>query len=174
MLTKLQAGSVPCGQKFFCKWNLSFFKAVPPNSLSFYLGSMLHIINSLFSNFRSWDYPEHFGIYFQLDRKSETWFFMFFNVYVSWTELDKILISELSPPKFRYFADQNGPKEDPMKMNFDNFQMQKWGSKTDRARKTDEKNGVLSLVFMSPELWWFWNCQKLCPFCNFFWCQQKI
>ena len=26
------------------------------------------------------------------------------------------------------FADQNGPKGDPMKMNIENFQMQKWGS----------------------------------------------
>ena len=32
---------------------------------------------------------------------------------------------QLSPPKFRYFADQNGQKRDNMKMNFDNFQMQK-------------------------------------------------
>ena len=126
MLTKLQAGSVPYDQKFFCKWNVSFFKAVPPNRLSFHLGSVLHIISSLVSNFRSWDYPEHFGSYFQLDRKSETWFFTFLNVYVSWTERDKILISELSHPKFRYFADQNGPKGDPIKMNFYNFQMQKW------------------------------------------------
>ena len=38
---------------------------------------------------------------------------------------DKILTSQLSPPKFRYFADQNGPKGgDLMKMSFDNFQMQ--------------------------------------------------
>ena len=90
-----------------------------------YLGNLLHIISSLFSHFRSWDYPEHFGIYSQLDRKSKTWFFIFLNVYVSWIEQDKILIWQLSPPKFRYFADQTGRKEDPMKMNFDNFQMQK-------------------------------------------------
>ena len=170
MLTKLQAGSVPCDQKVFWKWNLSFFKAVPPNRLPFSLCSMLHIIISLFSNFRSRDYPEHFGIYFQVDRKSETWFFTFLHVYVSRTELDKILISELSPPKFRYFADQNGPKRDPMKMNFDNFQIRKWGSETDRARKTDEKNGVISLLFISPELW-SWNCVL---FAIFGWCQQKI
>ena len=88
-----------------------------PTKLPFYLGSLLHIISSLFSHFRSWDYPEHFGIYSQLDRKSKTWFFIFLNVYVSWIERDKILISQLSPPKLRYFADQNGPKGDPMKMN---------------------------------------------------------
>ena len=112
----IQAGSVPCDHKFSIKWNLSFFKAVPPN-----LGSLFHIISSLFSHFRSWDYPDHFGIYSQLDRKSKTWFFIFLNVYVSWIELDKILISQLSPPKFRYFADQNGPKGDPIKIIFHNF-----------------------------------------------------
>ena len=46
----------------------------------------------------------------QLDRKIKTWFFTFLNVYVSRIERDKILISQLSPPKFRYFAEQNGPK----------------------------------------------------------------
>ena len=76
-----------------------------PTKLPFYLGSLLHIISSLFSHFRSWDYPEHFGIYSQLDRKSKTWFFIFLNVYVSWIEQDKILISKVSPPKFRCFID---------------------------------------------------------------------
>ena len=124
-----------------------------PSKLPSYLRSLLHIISSLFSDFRSWDHPEHFRIYCQLDRETKTWFFIFLNVYVSWIQRDKILISQLSPPKNRYFADQNGPKGDPMKMNFDNFQMQKWGSWTVRAQKADEKNGVISLVFISPS--WF-------------------
>ena len=47
----MQAESVPSDQKFSCKWNLSFFKAVPSNRLSFLLGSPLHIISSLFSHF---------------------------------------------------------------------------------------------------------------------------
>ena len=47
----MQADSVPSDQKFSCKWNLSFFKAVPSIRLSFYLGSPLHIISSLFSHF---------------------------------------------------------------------------------------------------------------------------
>ena len=47
----MYAGSVPCDHKFSCKWNLSFFKAVQPNRLHFYLGSSLHRISSLFSNF---------------------------------------------------------------------------------------------------------------------------
>ena len=47
--------------------------------LPFYLGSLLHIISSLFSHFRSWDYFEHFETYSQLDRRSKTWFFIFLN-----------------------------------------------------------------------------------------------
>ena len=37
--------------EFCCKWNLSFFKAVPPSRLLFYLGIPLHIISSLFSHY---------------------------------------------------------------------------------------------------------------------------
>ena len=60
---------------------------------------------------RPWDYPENSGICSQLDRKSKTWFFTFLNVHISRIERDKILISQHSPSKFRYFADQNGPRE---------------------------------------------------------------
>ena len=49
----------------------------------------------------------------QLDWKSKTQFFTFLNEYVSWIEWDKILISQISPPKFRYFTDENRPKEGP-------------------------------------------------------------
>ena len=41
-------------------------------------------------------------------------------------------------------------RKDPMKMNFDNFQMQKWVSYTVRAWNADEKNRFICLVFMSP------------------------
>ena len=58
-------------------------------------------------------------------KKKKVWFFTFLNVYASRIERDKILISQLTAPKFRYFADQNGRKEDPMKINFGNFQIQK-------------------------------------------------
>ena len=51
--------TVLCDQKISCNWNLSFFKAVPPNRLPFYLGSPLHIISSLYGHFRSWDCPEN-------------------------------------------------------------------------------------------------------------------
>ena len=49
----------------FSQIKFIIFKAVPPNKLPFYLGSLslLRIISSLFS---------HFGIYSQLDKKSKT------------------------------------------------------------------------------------------------------
>ena len=49
----IQADLVLCDQKCSCKSNLSFFKAIPPNRLPFNLGSPLHIIRSLFSQFCS-------------------------------------------------------------------------------------------------------------------------
>ena len=52
--------------------------------------------------------PENFRIYSQLGRTSQTWFFTFLNVQVSSIHLEKTLISQLFPTKFRYFADQNG------------------------------------------------------------------
>ena len=82
----------------------------------------------------------------QLDRKSKTCFFTFLNVYVSWIEWDKILISQLTPLNFRYFADQNEWQKDPMKINFDNFQIQKWISQTVRAQKADEENRVICVI----------------------------
>ena len=47
----MQADSVPSDQRFFCQWNLPFFKAIPPNRLSLYLDSPLHKIRSLLSDF---------------------------------------------------------------------------------------------------------------------------
>ena len=151
----MQVGSVPCDQKFSCNWNLSFFKAVPSNKFSFYLDSLVRIISSLSSHFRSWDYPENFGIYSQLDRKSKTWFFTFPNVYVSWMEHDKILISQISPPKFRCFADQSRPKTEPHENEQLGFE------------KRMKKMGLLvSFSYFILELWSL-NYQKLCFFCNF-------
>ena len=45
-------------------------------------------------------------------------FFTFINVYIFYIEQDKILISQLSPPKFRYIADQNRPKRGPHENEF--------------------------------------------------------
>ena len=152
----MQVGSVPCDQKFSCNWNLSFFKAVPSNKFSFYLDSLVHIISSLSSHFRSWDYPENFGIYSQLDRKSKTWFFTFPNVYVSWMEHDKILISQISPPKSRCFADQSRPKREPHENEQLGFE------------KRMKKMGLLvSFSYFILELWSL-NYQKLLFFLQFF------
>ena len=46
----MRTESVPSNQKFPCQWNLSFFKAVLSNRLSFYLDSPLYIINFLLSH----------------------------------------------------------------------------------------------------------------------------
>ena len=48
----MQADLTPSDQKFSYKWNLSFFKAVSSNRLSFYQGSLLHIFSHfcLFQN----------------------------------------------------------------------------------------------------------------------------
>ena len=59
-------------------------------------------------------------------------------------ERDKILISQLSPPKFRFFADQNGPQGRSREINFNNFQIQQPISQTARAQKVVEKKGNLS------------------------------
>ena len=114
---------------------------------------------------RSLDYPENFGIYYQLDTASNTWFFTFLNVYVSWIKQDKIMISKFSLPKFRYFSDQNGLKGGPHEnefWQFSNAKMSFWN----RARKADGKRW--SFVWFSsllPDLWPL-NCQILHPLKN--------
>ena len=65
--------------KIFLQMKFITFQGCP-TKIPFYLGSLLHIISSLFNHFRSWDYPEHYGIYSQLNRKSKTWLFIFPNV----------------------------------------------------------------------------------------------
>ena len=85
----------------------------------------------------------------QLYWKSKTWFFTFLNVYVSWIERGKILISQLSPPKFRYFTDQNGPKGQPHENEFWHFPNTKMNI-TNRAQKVNEGNGVICLVSFFP------------------------
>ena len=103
----------------------------------------------------------------QLDRKIKTWFFTFLNVYVSRIERDKILISQLSPPKFRYFAEQNGPKGGRYENEFWQF----WNTKMNiinRTQKLDEKNGVICLVFFFPSWVTFLKLPKIIHFfCKF-------
>ena len=83
-------------RKILLQMKFFYFKGCC-TKLPFYWGSLLNIISSLFSHLRSWDYSEYFRIYSQLDRKGKTWFFIFHNMYDSWIERDKILISQLSP-----------------------------------------------------------------------------
>ena len=148
MFTKL-AGDGECAgwlcsmrSEIFLQMKFSFFKTVPPNRLPLYLDSLLDIISSLSSLFRSWDYPEYFGIYSQLNRKSKTWFLTFLNVYVCWIERNKILISQLSPAKLRYFEDQDGRTKVGLHENefwqFSNTKM----NITNRTQKIDEKMGL--------------------------------
>ena len=48
-----------------------------------------------------------------------------------------------------YFRNHNVmQKGDPMELNFESLEMQKWNIPTDRAQKVDEKNGVIYLVAM--------------------------
>ena len=83
----------------------------------------------------------------QLERKSKTRFFTFLYVYVSWIKQDKIkiLISQLTPAKFRYFADQNGQRRTQWKSILAIFKY-KNKYQTVRAQKVDETNGVIWLI----------------------------
>ena len=112
---------------------------------------------------RPWDYPENCGIYSQLDRKSKTWFFTFLNVYVFWIEQGKILISQLSPPKFIYFADQNGPKREPYEKEFWQFSNTKMNI-ANRAQKLDEKYVVSCLVSFFPSWVMVFKVPKIVSF----------
>ena len=158
MLTKLQAGSIPYDQKFFCKWNLSFFKAVPPNRLPFNLGSMLHITSSLF---------------FQLDRKSETWFFTFLNVcFLNWKGQNPNLRAFTS--KIQVFCRPEWTKGGPHKNEFLQFSNAKMEVPKQIGHEKQMKK-MASLVLYSyllrygPEI--VKNCVLFAIFC---WCQQKI
>ena len=127
---------------------------------------------------RQWDYPESFGICSQFDRKSKTCSFTFLNMYIFWIERNKILISQFSSPKFRYLDHKyiifrylhtiKVQRWDLIKINFDNFQMEKWVFETVRARKADEKNGVIFPFFMS--LFWVvvLKLSKIVSFLHFF------
>ena len=42
-----------------------------------------------------------------------------------------------------YFTDQNiMQREDPMELNFEGLEMQKWNIAKDRAQRVDKKNGL--------------------------------
>ena len=86
----------------------------------------------------------------QLNRKSKTWFFTFLHVYTSRIDRDKILISQLSLPNFRYFADQNGPKGWPHENEFWHFPNTKMNITNSYSSKSRLKTGVICLVFFFP------------------------
>ena len=47
-------------------------------------------------------------------------------------------------------------REDPIDLNFELLEMQKWNISTDKAQRADEKNGIISLVIVftpRTELW---------------------
>ena len=58
-------------------------------------------------------------------------------------------------------------REDPMKTNFDIFQIQKWISQTVRAQKVGEKNGVIYLVSFFPSWVLVLKLPKIVHFCKF-------
>ena len=82
----------------------------------------------VFCLYRPWDYPESFGIYSQLVRKSKTCFFTIVNVYVSWIEGTKSLLHSFYLQNLGILQprlDQRG--RTPWKWIF-KIQMQKWVS----------------------------------------------
>ena len=118
------------------------------------LNAIFYMYNGLHNNLHYWTMiSDKFGS--QLGWQSKTWVFTFLNVYVSWIKRDKILILQLSPSKFRYFADQNRPKGEPHENKF-------WHSSNTKMNITNKwkKWGHLSsFLFFLPQLWSS-NCQK--------------
>ena len=103
--TNLREHFLPSGNFYF---NLHSFLLLLSWLLSTSKSAGLHAVirNTPLQTMRS----DKFGS--QLDRKSKTCFFNFLNLYIFWIKRGKILISQLSPTKFRYFVDQNGPKRE--------------------------------------------------------------
>ena len=102
-----------------------------------------------------------------IKKVKSVFFFIFFDFYVSWIKRDKILISQLSPSNSRILQTRIDQRGDPIKTNFEIFQIQKWISHTDRAQKVNQKMGsFLWFPLFFPELWSL-NCLKLYIFCKF-------
>ena len=90
---------------------------------------------------------------------------------VSCIKRNKILISQISPLKFRYFTDQNKPKEGSHENEFWKFSNTKMNN-TLRAENVDEKNVVIGLVSFFPS--WVKIAQNSAFFANLCWSQQEI
>ena len=78
---------------------------------------------------RPWDYPEKLEFNFNSIEKVKL-DFLLSSIKMFPESNGRKPWSQLSPPKFRYFTEQNGRKRrgGPMSMNFDNFQMRNWVS----------------------------------------------
>ena len=63
---------------------------------------------------------------------------------------DELSESEAFSQKLRCFTEQNRPKGRPLEHEFYYFQILKWMLQTFRAKKVDEKNGVICLVSLFP------------------------
>ena len=83
----------------------------------------------------------------QVDRTVKLVFFTFRNMYVSWLEWDKILISQLSPVKFTYFANLNEPRGGPHENEFWQFSNTKLNIISSQTSKDRWKKWVICLVF---------------------------
>ena len=70
--------------------------------------------------------------------------------------------------KIQVFCRPELTKGWPKKMNFDKFQMQKWGFLTVRGRKEDKKNGLMNLVFLLPSWFMVHKLSKIVSFVQFF------
>ena len=67
-------------------------------------------------------------------------------MYVCWFKQNKILISQHSPPQFKYFAYQNGPKGGPNENEFRYFSNTKMNITSSYSSKRRWKNGAICLV----------------------------
>ena len=99
-------------------------------------------------------------------KKSKTWFFNFLNVYVSWMVIKYGIKFWSHRFHLQYSGilqariDQRG---EPMKMNFENFQIQKRISQTFRPQKVDKKIGSFVWFAFFVEIRSL-NCPKYCMF----------
>ena len=73
----------------------------------------------------------------RLNRKGKIWFFTFLNDFVSWIGT-KFWSNSFHLQNSCILQTKMDQREDTMKMNFDNFQIQKWISQTAAARKVDK------------------------------------
>ena len=95
-------------------------------------------------------------------------------MYVSWIKRYKNLISQLSPPKFRYFEDQNRPKGDPWKWILTNSKCKnEVPNQLGLERQMKKIGSSILLSYLRCGLRSL-NCQKLRRFCNFLLILAKI